>query len=358
MKKIFIDGYFRRNLGDDLFFYILQNRYNEQFYAYAAKKYAYDRDLLNIEFNKSNLVFYLNKIIGKLKKEYNYGALKKIKKMDYLITIGGSVFIEPENIEFEKLYKKYDILENTYVIGANFGPYKTEKYKEYINKKIKAMKDVCFRDEYSYKLFKQNNNVRFASDIVFSLDTKFLDNTAKKMVTISVIDLSNRDKLKKYQILYERKIIELIIYFKAKGYNITLMSFCKDEGDEKVIRRIKSELDFKIDEYFYRDNIVEALNVINSSQIIVGTRFHANILGLVMNKTIIPIAYSDKTINALKDINYKGKIYDIRKIHEFDINKINEDDLNYKIDVNKQKRDAHRHFEILDKVLDRKDNNE
>ena len=39
-----------------------------------------------------------------------------------------------------------------------------------------------------------------------------------------------------------------------------------------------------------------------------------------MNKKIIPIAYSDKTINALKDLGYNGKIYDIRALDTFDSN--------------------------------------
>ena len=106
-----------------------------------------------------------------------------------------------------------------------------------------------------------------------------------------------------------------------------------------------------IEYYFYRGNIVEALNKIADSQIVVGTRFHANILGLIMKKTIIPIAYSDKTINVLKDMNYKGKIFDIRDIGNFNIDSLDEQDLFYKYDVSFQKEDSEKQFEKLDEII-------
>ena len=70
-----------------------------------------------------------------------------------------------------------------------------------------------------------------------------------------------------------------------------------------------------------------------------------------MNKTILPIAYSDKTINTLKDISYKGKIIDIRKLEDFNVDDITEKDLNYKINIDKYRKEAEKHFEKLDKVL-------
>ena len=72
-----------------------------------------------------------------------------------------------------------------------------------------------------------------------------------------------------------------------------------------------------------------------------------------MNKTIIPIAYSDKTINVLQDINFKGKYIDIESIDSFDVNELSDKDLSYKLNIDKYKEDANKHFEVLDKVLER-----
>lgn len=95
-------------------------------------------------------------------------------------------------------------------------------------------------------------------------------------------------------------------------------------------------------------NIEEALNFLGQSQIIVGTRFHANILGLILEKTIIPIIYSNKTEEFLKDIDFKGKVFDIKGNCEFDLTL---EDLEYKKDVGKEIVRAQEQFKGLDKLL-------
>ena len=179
--------------------------------------------------------------------------------------------------------------------------------------------------------------------------------TNSKKVVISVIDCERKAK-KEYKENYEKTIIDMVNFFEKNGYEIVLMSYCKKEGDEEAIKSILSKIEnekikSKIKTYFYSGNTEEALDVMGDCQIVVGSRFHANILGLVLNKTIIPIAYSDKTLNVLRDMNFKGKIYDIRNLDNFENNSLKEEDLTYKLDVNFQKKDAQRHFEKLDKVL-------
>ena len=128
------------------------------------------------------------------------------------------------------------------------------------------------------------------------------------------------------------------------------MSFCKYEGDEKAIDSIISKVN-NVEKYYYNGDLNGALGLLGESDIIVGSRFHANILGLVMNKTIIPIAYSDKTINTLNDINFKGRILDIRNIDEFDVSTLSDLDLNYKLNIDKYRKEAEKHFKELDRFL-------
>ena len=87
------------------------------------------------------------------------------------------------------------------------------------------------------------------------------------------------------------------------------------------------------------------------SQLIVGGRFHANIIGLVLGKSILPVLYSDKTLHVLQDMELDTPIIDIRKINDFDINLIKEEDLIRTYNIDKQKEDANMHFLKLDKVL-------
>ena len=135
------------------------------------------------------------------------------------------------------------------------------------------------------------------------------------------------------------------------------MSFCKREGDEEAINSILSKIDSnlkeKIEIYNYHDNINEALNYLADSRVIVGSRFHANILGLVLEKKIIPIAYSDKTVNTFNDLEFSGKIIDIRHLEDFNFNQLKEN-LNYEFDITNIKKNAEKQFEKLDKVLEKK----
>ncbi len=353
MKKIYLKAYLNTNLGDDIFIDIITKRYPNTCFeelVYNKQQTKFEKNFNQIEINKKLKI--INKVIKIISKNKN--ELEKIvmKKNDATILIGGSMFIENNNND-----KPYFIGEGKpyYIIGANFGPYYTQKYYKKFYSIFKNAEDVCFREKYSYGLFKELKNVRHACDIIFGLDIKKIKKEKNKRVVISVINCEKKQN-KDYKSKYEKLIIDLIKKFDNMNYNITLMSFCKNEGDEDAIKEILSkigdnELKNNIEQYNYNGNIEEALNILGKAEIIVGSRFHANILGLVMNKTILPIAYSDKTINTLKDINFKGKIIDIRKIDEFNINDLKEKDLNYKINIDKYKKEAEKHFEKLDEFL-------
>ena len=150
-------------------------------------------------------------------------------------------------------------------------------------------------------MFNSLENVRSAPDIVFTLKTDNIKMEEENKIVISVINPKKKVGIQYYND-YLDFILSQINYYIKHGFRVTLMSFCKEEGDEDMIDTIISKignlhLREKIDTYFYNGNINQALNILGTSKIIVGSRFHANILGLIMKKTIVPIAYSDKTIN-------------------------------------------------------------
>lgn len=357
MKKVMLKAYCKNNLGDDLFLKIISDRYKNEFYSICSPKYKYINRFNNISFNKSYIKYYTYRILEKIFKKNKLMERKYFKKSNYVVTIGGSIFIENDKNSVNEIVKRFDTQgKNHYILGANFGPYKSEKYKQIIEKFVfESAEDVCFRDSFSYNLFNNNKKIRQAPDIIFSLDISKVNIIKSKKIIISVIDCCNRFSNKTTE-NYEHTILEIINRFTKLNYEVILMSFCKAEGDEKAINRIINKItDKKIkkltSKYYYRGNIEEALNVIGDSEIVFGSRFHANILGLIMNKTVIPIAYSDKTINVMRDINFQGKIIDIRNISNFSINDISEKDFNYKCDVSAQKKEAVKHFEKLDMVL-------
>ena len=339
--KIYVDAYLAKNLGDDLFVDILTNRYpNHNFFAISECEKGY---------NKKNFKVYSNKYFFKFLKKFQ---LEKYlaNRYDNIITIGGSMFRENNDND-----RDFSLGKNKrYIIGVNFGPYKTEKYYQNIHNMMSKLEDVCFRDKYSYNLFKDLPNARCASDIIFSMDTSNIKITNRKRAIISII--SPKDKIdEKYQEKYENKIIELIKFLDNKEYEICLMSFCKFENDEQEIENIINKLPKtyrdKVEKYCYNGNIEQALNTLGDCQLIVGGRFHANIIGLVLGKSILPVLYSDKTLHVLQDMEINVPIIDIRKLDEFDVKSLTDEQLNTHFDVEKQKKDAQRHFEKLDILL-------
>lgn len=358
-KKVFVQAYLNKNFGDDLFLSILSKRYIQKFYAFSFLHYrSYD----NIKIYGGFYSTYINKLAKLLSKNHESYTNYLMKKADVNIMIGGSIFIQDDiQLNTGNFYtdiKAKQNAKNLYVLGANFGPYENKSFLEEHKKLFKHCKDVCFRDKYSYDLFKDIDTVRCAPDIVFSLDDSSIkkEKNLKNNVLISVINLENKPELHNFLAEYENKIMDLINYFDQKKYSIILMSFCKEEGDEIAINRIMSRIQsINVNKYFYDGNIEEALEVINSSKIVIGTRFHANIIGMTLGKTVIPIAYSDKMINTLKDINFEGKFYDIRDMKNFNVASLTDKDLNYKIDVSVQKKEAEKQFAGLDNILERRD---
>lgn len=356
MKHVYIKAFSSKNLGDDIFIKILADRYNNvEFSLFSTQNYEgklpKNIRLLN---NIPNRI--CNKVLRMFYDYYLPVEKKFVKECDMIVQIGGSLFMENtsrnwrNNAEFfyKKLGKKY------YILGSNFGPYNTDEYLNYYKNIFGEAQDVCFREKYSYDLFKELSNVRWASDIVFSLDTSNIVITNNRKVVISVIDCKSKTTVEDKE-NYESKIIELCEYFIEKKYEVILMSYCKLEHDEETISSILSKCNNKIKNeiktYCYDGDIEEALNIMGDCQIIIGSRFHANIIGLLLGKTIIPIAYSDKTINILNDINFKGRVLKVQEIQNFSVDTLTEKDLTYKHDISYQIKNSQKQFEILDKIL-------
>lgn len=300
--KIFINGFWCKNLGDDLFLKIIADRYPDiQFYISSNDEYN------DISPNIKNIGNrYINKFLRIVTAEkvnmsrlFSYFA-------DTVIFLGGSIFIEKDsNYRFKMRHQ-----QKYYVIGANFGPFVTDKYLEYHREFFAKAEDVCFRDQYSANIFRGIDKVRSAPDVVFNL--KYVGGgESSNTAIVSVIDVSKRTDINEEE--YEIGLIHIINMYQAHGYAVCLMSFCKCEGDEEAIARLMQRGNLKdIKKYCYRGDIDEALSVLSNSETIVGTRYHAVILALLLGKKVIPLAYSDKLINALQSMNYSGNIYDIR----------------------------------------------
>lgn len=356
MKTCLVIGYMNRNLGDDLFFQILFNRYPDvKFYFYPPSVYL--KKYKKIFKKNKNVVFYD-------KEEYYLGVREDIidektsinlfpmiceraKQVDCMVNIGGSIFIQNPNWKNDDRFILKDLLEKkpSFIIGCNFGPGDKEFY-DFYKEWFKKFDDVCFRDKESYNMFKKLDNTRIADDIVLINNKKKSHNITRRRVGISVIDLENNKELKAYKDDYIQFIRNYIKYLKENKYKITLFSFCEADGDLRAISEILDSFADKknIDIVNYDDDIHKFLNKWKKNDFIISTRFHASILALKYEQAFIPLVYSEKTNHYLKKIDGRIKTYNIKNIKNQKIDKM---EFRTVIDnYNSEKQ-----FEILDKFL-------
>jgi colanic acid/amylovoran biosynthesis protein len=360
LKKILIDAYLEKNLGDDLFLKIVFDRYkNVEWHLLVNDKdyYVIFKDYSNVKVHyQSKMTKILNSFISIYSKKVKQQAIE----FDALLKIGGSIFIEgkkwkkhiAKNKTIIKQFKKNN--KKVFILGSNFGPYTKKEFLDSFRDIFNHCDDICFREQFSYGLFKEIENVRIAPDIVFSLEFPEI-NKREKTVGISIIDISKRSELVEYEELYISKKRDLIELFVDKGYEITLLSFCEAEGDMNAITKIKSGLDHKyldmVNVKNYTGDIEEFLKTFSSLKSIIGCRFHSVILSQVFNQGLYPIIYSDKTYNVLYDLKLDEHFTYIRDLEKMNINEVVNIIQFNKLTSNEIKKKSQEQFLKLDQFI-------
>ena len=312
MKKIFVMAYLRNNLGDDMFVMELLNRYPDvEFYVEVVDmKYAKALE----KKNNVKIIINENETFEKI----------DINQYDGYVYIGGSIFMEGGKVynldegclEF---VKKCKILNKPfYYIGSNYGPYQTEKYFNLSKETFKQCTDLCFRDQYSYNLFKDISTVRYAPDVLFSYEIEEC-NKEKDTIGISIIDLEIRENLRHKEDEHIQFLFNNINFYLKNGKNIYLFSFCNDEGDEKAIQKILNK--FKNSDYKnritvvrYNENIEEFLAIYKKMEYMICQRFHSLVLSYICNQKFYVISYSQKICNIIKELNLCDKYIKLEEI--------------------------------------------
>ena len=297
--KIFLMAYARKNFGDDLFVKMLLERYPRHDFYMKVDKYEY-LDLLDKHEN-------LHVLIGPDTDEELYNS--DVNDYDGYIYIGGSIFMEGGKV-YNLSEKFYDFVKRCKEAGkpfcyisCNYGPYQTKEYLELSKKNFKTCTDICFRDKYSYDMFKDIENVRYAPDYAFTY--KISNNEKiKNSIGISIIDLSIRENLKDKQESYIRMLTNNISEYLNQGKKVYLYSFCEPEGDERT-------MDILLEEFKGNPNIIgvrfdgdvdKFLDIYIKMEYMICARFHAVILSSVARQKMYVMSYSKKIDNVINDL--------------------------------------------------------
>lgn len=369
MKKVFVDIYLQFNLGDDLFLDILVRKFPNSEFTINYLGRSYDNFISKYKNVRSRKYTLINKIGQRLKISDSITNYDKVaEEHDALLFIGGAIFREEDyhatlykdRMHMVNEFKKRE--KSIFIIGANFGPFKSTSFFNDYWKMFKLCDDVCFRDQFSYQLFKELPQVRYAPDIVFQMNVdeyKAID--TKKRVGFSIIDVHHKQGLSNYHNDYINSTVKSIETLVKQGYECYLMSFCEIEGDLKVIKEIKNHLSpetlKRTNIYEYKGNLKEAITLIASFSLFIAARFHANILGLILDVGILPIIYSDKTLNMLKDIDFKTRIIEMENLKsQYDIFIIKQS-INQKNNINFIKEKSIQQFTKLQDFCELNENN-
>lgn len=371
-QQILINAYTHKNFGDDLFLKMLFDRYKDADFTLLSKDSSYETIFsdyhLKINARPQSLIenTLVKKIFVKLNRpfwnhlinRYEEKFLTSIRdKVDALVIIGGSLFMEGNN-KIVPANNRYKLLQrifsdkSTFILGANFGPFKSDSFLDFYKTTFSNYTDVCFRDSYSAALFNNLPNVRMAPDIIFGYH---IPKVKKKQKTVgfSILDLYYRPDLKEYLSNYENYCVDLMNQYIALGYTVNLFSFCTYEGDTRAIERLYQKLEpdhqKSVNKVFYEGNIDDFLTTYLSTEIMYTTRFHATILSLLGDQEIVPLIYSKKMLNVLDDIGYDGDYINIQDIgNTNDFKKAIP--TKFKLDQSIIEK-SQNHFSTLDKII-------
>lgn len=327
MSKYLLRAYLDNNIGDDLMVEIFTSNAKDS--TFYIKSNAFE--LLGYENRFSNVKKIPNNIVSQILLLFKYDAF---------ITIGGSMFQEPNNKN--KRYIKHIIRSSynfskvlltnilfklskkkVFIIGCNVGPIYSKWFHMLFKMIFKTSDYTTVRDRQSYELLYsmrvKPSNVFLAPDMVHQfLSIPFQlqrDNGIK--IGISVIDLKHDDLNKNYISF----LLSMITAMKNSNSDISFYIYSFNTGfeDDRVISEsLAAQIDssFNVKSIVYTGDIQNFLSIFKLMDYVICSRFHSIILAMNFNIPILPISYSEKTNNYLHTIKYMGVIIDSKSIDE------------------------------------------
>ena len=175
----------------------------------------------------------------------------------------------------------------------------------------------------------------------------------EKRCSISVMDFDKKEYLKPYRESYEKFLVKVIEYYMAQNYEVTLLSFCKVEGDELAVDRILKNVSagvlskISVEKYNGR-NWKDMINTIQKSSYLIASRFHSMILGGVFQVPTLPILYNHKTLHILKDMDCENYGIKLENLDNYNVEHAEYMLINNLKQIKKQ---AEEQFMVLDEVL-------
>lgn len=357
--NFYVDAYLAHNLGDDLFVKLLAELFpSVRFTVNYYGKYS------RVTFGENeNVLFPLYSLPRRLLNRlhiYDYinDAKRLSKEFDGFILLGGSIFRE-ESYWNDVYHQRRSVIEAfrkenkpVFIVGSNFGPVQTQRFVDRYSELFQLCTDVCFRDTYSYQLFSTLPNVRIEKDVVFRYS---LPKTEKKenLIGLAVIDPDHVPSISAKREIYKEVLVNTIKEYIGKGSRCRIFAFCRIEGDERIALELKdllTESEKKQVEVVVYDGCVNSfVTALGECGLLIASRFHANILGLLADVKLLPLVYSEKTANMLRDSLFQGEIINIAEIDQN--TKLSGEGHVHTFPVEEYKKSAERQFSAIKRYV-------
>lgn len=344
-------AYLDNNIGDDLMIKLLVEYFNtEEFYIYTNSSTV------------ENTFSVYNNITIRKQKDFESDQ----KDMKLFVSIGGSIFNSLNsitgkisrimNIKMIKKLKRLGVQVAT--IGCNLGPFKDNFAKKIALYELSLNDLVTVRDKESFSIIDKSKlsvNYVLADDIVYQLPSDIkrtirygLGITAYRSKSVNEINFQNYQALAEIANNYIERTQEMVAIFAYDS---------ESENDLAAAHHIFHLIDNKdkVKIIPYLGNIEMFLNEFSSCAKVIAIRFHGAILSNVYEIPCIPIIYSNKMDNLLKDNKYRDYKITIENltIEELDIKKITEDlIIGSNLFVRDTDNNAYLHFEELSKLIE------
>lgn len=298
--RVFAHAFLAGNLGDDLFVRMLCARYPDVSFSVVAPEGYAGRfaDVGNLTVHDPS----------------DFSDL--VRSSDAVAHIGGCCFVQHADDFSDFLAADTFLADNArhlFFIGGNFGPYSDPAYLDAYRKLFRRYDGVTFRDRYSADLFAGYPNVAYAPDIIFGYPARRTERRRRVVVSpISFVGRTGKNGIEQYGGAYHRLMLGMVRALAARGYEVSLVSFCQGQGDEDEVARILEDLEPEwrgaVRTAFYRTAPDEVVREFEGAECVVATRFHAMVLGFAHGCRVMPVVYDQKTRKVLDDLAFEGGV--------------------------------------------------
>lgn len=259
----------------------------------------------NIDYYESNFGVvairtdsFLNRFFSAVESFFGLPSFLEIKmslRVSFSVYIVGSFFCQRKAKHFLFPVTPFK-LKNTFIVGANFGPFLTNSYLKKARNVFSKCKKVVFRDVQSQLLFADLPNIVSTTDLAFCNSNWSTKKT--KSVLFVLFGRAKFTSEAKYDD-YIGKSKDMISAFSRNGYTTIGLALSKFEGDDGTFDHLSCGSFFS-----YSDKDISfIMSLFRSVEVVVSSRHHGCVVGLISNCLVIPFGALTKTITLLNETN-------------------------------------------------------